>query len=178
MGEAYNNHQLFVRETFVTPAPSILSFSPSIPHQDSSIGLFITSTRILNVFHYFFISRRTLSQKMAHDNNSEELKAPTDDEAVSKLKSELPRPRKNDHRSPGPSTPPDGGYGWIVLGASFFINFVLDGVCFSFGIFFLEFLDHYDQGKETTSWVGSVLNGVYLTIGECQLKILILEILS
>ena len=66
----------------------------------------------------------------------------------------------------GPPVPPDGGYGWIILCASFVVNFLVDGVCFSFGIFFLEFLDHYDEGKETTSWVGSVLNGMYLTMGE------------
>ena len=60
----------------------------------------------------------------------------------------------------------DGGYGWIVVGASFFVNFVVNGLGFVFGIFFLEFLDHYDEGKEKTSWVGSVLNGMYLAMGE------------
>lgn len=29
---------------------------------------------------------------------------------------------------------PDGGYGWVVLVASFFVSFILDGVMYSFGI--------------------------------------------
>lgn len=29
---------------------------------------------------------------------------------------------------------PDGGYGWVVLIASFFVSFILDGVMYSFGI--------------------------------------------
>ena len=66
----------------------------------------------------------------------------------------------------GMPVPPDGGYGWVVVGASFFVNFVVNGLGFVFGIFFLEFLDYYDEGKEKTSWVGSVLNGMYLAMGE------------
>ena len=27
-------------------------------------------------------------------------------------------------------TPPDGGYGWVVLIASFFCSVIIDGVCF------------------------------------------------
>jgi hypothetical protein len=65
-----------------------------------------------------------------------------------------------------PPMAPDGGYGWVILCASFFVNFLVDGVCFSFGIFFLEFLEHFGESKETTSWVGSVLNGMYLFLGK------------
>lgn len=101
---------------------------------------------------------------MAHENKSEELQSSKEDEATGKLKADPPVCGKDNGASPS-SAPPDGGYAWIILGASFFINFLLDGVCFSFGIFFLEFLDYYDESKETTSWVGSVLNGMYLSIG-------------
>ena len=27
-------------------------------------------------------------------------------------------------------TPPDGGYGWVVMVASFFCSVIIDGVCF------------------------------------------------
>ena len=67
----------------------------------------------------------------------------------------------------GPAVPPDGGWGWVIMFASFMLNLILDGVCFSFGIFLLEFLEFYQESKGKTAWVGSVLNGMYLSIGKC-----------
>lgn len=64
-----------------------------------------------------------------------------------------------------PPIPPDGGYGWVIVFASFVCNIIVDGVCFSFGIFYLEFLQHYGESKSKTSIVGSVLNGMYLSMG-------------
>ncbi|ELT97508.1 hypothetical protein CAPTEDRAFT_171008 [Capitella teleta] len=64
-----------------------------------------------------------------------------------------------------PPVPPDGGYGWVICAASFLASVILDGVCFSFGIFYIEFLDYYGSSKAKTSWVGSVLNGMYLSMG-------------
>ena len=29
-----------------------------------------------------------------------------------------------------PPVPPDGGYGWVIMIASFFCNIIVDGVCF------------------------------------------------
>ena len=63
-------------------------------------------------------------------------------------------------------TPPDGGYGWLVVLASFFTNMIVDGVCYSFGVFFLEFLDYFREGRSKTAWVGSLLPGIYLAIGK------------
>ena len=68
---------------------------------------------------------------------------------------------------PSPPIPPDGGWGWVIMLASFMCNVIVDGVCFSFGIFYLEFLAYYGESKSKTSWVGSVLNGMYLSMGKC-----------
>lgn len=62
---------------------------------------------------------------------------------------------------------PDGGWGWIVLFASFLSSVIVDGVCFSFGIFYLEFLDEFGENKSKTAWIGSVLNGMYMIMGKC-----------
>ncbi|XP_071095527.1 monocarboxylate transporter 12-like [Haliotis cracherodii] len=70
-------------------------------------------------------------------------------------------------KSPGTPAPrpPDGGWGWVVTFSSFMISVLVDGVCFSQGIFFNRFMEHFGANKATTSWIGSVLNGSYLIIG-------------
>ena len=60
---------------------------------------------------------------------------------------------------------PDGGYGWVVMVASFFSSVIVDGVCFAFGIFYLEFLDTFQEDRSKTAWIGSVLNGMYMITG-------------
>ena len=62
--------------------------------------------------------------------------------------------------------PPDGGYGWVIVFASLVTNIIVDGVCYSFGVFYLEFLDYFKEGASKTAWVGSLLPGMYLGMGE------------
>jgi len=61
--------------------------------------------------------------------------------------------------------PPDGGWGWMVVFASFCIHIVTDGMTYSFGIFYVEFLDYFKEGKGYTAWVASILVGVTLCSG-------------
>lgn len=61
--------------------------------------------------------------------------------------------------------PPDGGYGWIVMLGSFGIHIIVDGIAFTYGVLLGEFLDYFGEGKGKTSFVGSVLSGVYLMSG-------------
>ncbi|XP_061378654.1 monocarboxylate transporter 3 isoform X3 [Danaus plexippus] len=61
--------------------------------------------------------------------------------------------------------PPDGGYGWVVVFASFMCNLVVDGIAYTFGIFLPELVTYYGEGKGTVAWVGSLLSGVYLAAG-------------
>ena len=70
------------------------------------------------------------------------------------------------HKSADVSVELDGGYAWVILVAAFFIQSIVDGICYSFGIFFLEFQDYFGEDKDTTSWAGSVLNGTYMLVGE------------
>lgn len=61
--------------------------------------------------------------------------------------------------------PPDGGYGWVVVFASFMCNLIVDGIAYTFGIFLPELVTYFGEGKGTVAWVGSLLSGVYLAAG-------------
>jgi len=63
------------------------------------------------------------------------------------------------------ATAPDGGYGWVVVAASFFVNMIADGVTFSFGVMFDEFQDEFDCSKAATAGVVSVFHAVPLLTG-------------
>lgn len=58
-----------------------------------------------------------------------------------------------------PPVPPDGGYGWVVVAASFVCNFVIDGISFSVGILNTEFLRIFGESNSKTAWIGSLLTG-------------------
>ncbi|XP_070201574.1 monocarboxylate transporter 5-like [Littorina saxatilis] len=53
----------------------------------------------------------------------------------------------------------------MIVVSSFMISVLVDGVCFSAGIFFNPFRSYFGTTKAQTAWVGSVLNGSYLTAG-------------
>lgn len=77
-------------------------------------------------------------------------------------------PATEEHEGPqdsGLPPPPDGGWGWMVVLASFSIHIVTDGMTYSFGIFYDEFLDYFKEGKGYTAWIASILVGVTLCSG-------------
>jgi len=61
--------------------------------------------------------------------------------------------------------PPDGGYGWVIVFASFMCNMIVDGIAYTFGVFLNELSIYYGTGRGTTAWVGSLLSGMYLCAG-------------
>ncbi|XP_066138373.1 monocarboxylate transporter 14 isoform X1 [Euwallacea fornicatus] len=61
--------------------------------------------------------------------------------------------------------PPDGGYGWVVVFASFMCNMIVDGIAYTFGVFLQPMVDYYGESKGKTAWVGSLLSGMYLSAG-------------
>ncbi|KAF2350732.1 Major facilitator superfamily [Trinorchestia longiramus] len=60
---------------------------------------------------------------------------------------------------------PDGGWGWVVVAASFFVHCIADGVTMSFGVLFIEFLAVFKESKSFTSWVGSLFMAIPLLAG-------------
>lgn len=47
----------------------------------------------------------------------------------------------------------------------FFSHISADGVTYTLGIFYVEFLDYFKSGKSETSWIASILVGVTLCSG-------------
>ncbi|KAI5723202.1 hypothetical protein M8J76_002853 [Diaphorina citri] len=60
---------------------------------------------------------------------------------------------------------PDGGWGWMVVLAAFFINMAGDGIAFSFGLLYIEFLNEFGASKSKTAWIGSLFMAVPLLLG-------------
>lgn len=61
--------------------------------------------------------------------------------------------------------PPDGGWGWVVVFASFMVNLIADGITFSFGVIYVEFLNYFHEGKAKTAWIGSLFMAMPLLSG-------------
>ncbi|CAH1140241.1 unnamed protein product [Phyllotreta striolata] len=61
--------------------------------------------------------------------------------------------------------PPDGGYGWVVVFASFICNMMIDGISYCAGIFLESLKDYYHEEEAKVSWVGSILTGVTMCLG-------------
>ncbi|CAG9767224.1 unnamed protein product [Ceutorhynchus assimilis] len=60
---------------------------------------------------------------------------------------------------------PDGGWGWIIVLSSLFINLVSDGVGSTFGILNIEFLNEFKASNSATSFIGSLFLSVPLLAG-------------
>ncbi|KAL9698760.1 hypothetical protein quinque_002201 [Culex quinquefasciatus] len=61
--------------------------------------------------------------------------------------------------------PPDGGWGWLVMIASFLCNTVVDGIVFSAGMFQDPIRLDFGVGKAEVALVSSLLSGFYLLTG-------------
>lgn len=61
---------------------------------------------------------------------------------------------------------PDGGWGWMVVLASFLINMISDGVGYTFGLLYVEFLHEFKASKSATSWIGSLFMAIPLIAGK------------
>lgn len=62
-------------------------------------------------------------------------------------------------------TPPDGGWGWMIVLASVVCNIIVDGIGYAFGVLLPIFADYFQAPKGQVSLVGSLLVGVYLCAG-------------
>ncbi|CAH1126996.1 unnamed protein product [Ceutorhynchus assimilis] len=61
--------------------------------------------------------------------------------------------------------PPDGGWGWVIVFASFMCNMIVDGIIFSFAMFLPGIADEFGATKSQVTLVGSLMSGSYLMVG-------------
>ncbi|XP_013415330.1 monocarboxylate transporter 9 isoform X2 [Lingula anatina] len=64
-----------------------------------------------------------------------------------------------------PVPPPDGGYGWVIVVASFLNQILSIGVPFSVGVYYVAFLEEFQGSKGLTAWIGSIHTGLLFGAG-------------
>jgi len=73
--------------------------------------------------------------------------------------------KETERKNPNKKPIPDGGYGWVVLIASFLISFTLDGIMYSFGIIIKPLQSHYKANNEQTGLITSFNTGFLFCSG-------------
>ncbi|KAK6641289.1 hypothetical protein RUM44_012998 [Polyplax serrata] len=63
------------------------------------------------------------------------------------------------------TVPPDGGWGWVVVAASFVANFIVDGILYCYGDFLPVIKSDFNESAAKVSIPGSLLAGFYLMTG-------------
>jgi len=53
---------------------------------------------------------------------------------------------------------PNGGFGWVVVMAGFFVQVLVVGTMNSFGVFFPIYIDYFKQPASSVTWIGSIMN--------------------
>jgi len=71
-----------------------------------------------------------------------------------------------DELGPDPYAAPDGGWGWVVMIASFICNLTLDGICYTFGVFLVPLMKYFEvEEKGPISMIGGILAGTIQLVG-------------
>ena len=65
----------------------------------------------------------------------------------------------------GSPSPVDGSWAWVVTVATFVVNGLLYGFAFITGMYFVVFLEVFQQSMATTAWIGSIYLGVLCVTG-------------
>ncbi|KAG2461617.1 MOT12 protein, partial [Polypterus senegalus] len=55
----------------------------------------------------------------------------------------------------------DGGYGWVVVASCFAVTGLTAAMIKSFGVFFVDFQDYFNEPATTVSWVSSICVAVF-----------------
>ncbi|XP_074095857.1 monocarboxylic acid transporter silnoon [Cotesia typhae] len=77
------------------------------------------------------------------------------------------RKKSKDHKRPNNATlvPLDGGYGWVVVGGAFFVQFWVAGLVKSYGVLYVEVMETFkDSTAAVASWIPAILSCLCLAL--------------
>ncbi|XP_055868960.1 monocarboxylate transporter 12-B-like isoform X1 [Biomphalaria glabrata] len=60
---------------------------------------------------------------------------------------------------------PDGGYGWVIVAASFFHHMIVGGIGRSEGLFFLQYQERFGSSAQMTAWPMSLMSTLNFCMG-------------
>lgn len=90
-------------------------------------------------------------------------KAVSTEKSVSVTKSQQ---MQHDTNSKDSESQVDRGWAWVIVFASFIIQFIGDGVPYAFGLFFVEISKEFSSyGKSDVSWIASIMIAVTHGVG-------------
>ncbi|XP_059051552.1 monocarboxylate transporter 4-like [Achroia grisella] len=154
------------RETPDTPAPSAEALNdpetprpapralPSIPESEPLLRDPLSVSAISDN-----VSRKTNGRALHVQFDAQSPPAPVSVSSSSSSSSD------DEDVSIAEARPPDGGWGWVVVFASFMVNLIADGITFSFGVFFPHFLEYFGEGKGKTAWIAGIFMAMPLLSG-------------
>ena len=60
----------------------------------------------------------------------------------------------------------DRGWAWVVAGAATLSLFLILGLATTFSVYFVVFLEAFQEGKGFTAWIGSINYGMLCAVGK------------
>ncbi len=61
---------------------------------------------------------------------------------------------------------PDGGWGWIITGATFTNNIITGGIGYTFGLFLPHLIETFEETRFVLAWITSIQGGTSLLTGK------------
>ena len=64
----------------------------------------------------------------------------------------------------------DGGYAWVILGASFFMHFILGGWRRSYSLMLIEIKEQYGTSTGVAAWIGGCASSAIHLLSKDDLR--------
>lgn len=65
---------------------------------------------------------------------------------------------------------PDGGWGWVLVVAMFVSSSLVFGLMRSLGVFFVEFVQYFEESAQAISWISSIGLAAQQFFSRCNVK--------